>query len=70
MMARRPAHAQVSSEVTVNVFPGGFNRGIDVAQQKGLFAKNGLLRLRLSRRCRFACASLSRSVRRSRGAII
>jgi hypothetical protein len=70
MIAMRPARTQVSSEVMVNVFPGGFNWGIYVAQEKGLFAKNGLLRRRLSRRCSFACASLSHSVRRSRGAFI
>ncbi len=28
--------------VTVNVFPGGFNWGIYVAQHKGLFARNGI----------------------------
>ena len=28
--------------VTVNVFPGGFNWGIYVAQHRGLFARNGL----------------------------
>src|SRR6266705_5030826 len=37
----RPAAAQVS-EVAVNVFPGGFNWGIYVAQDKGLFEKNGI----------------------------
>jgi ABC-type nitrate/sulfonate/bicarbonate transport system substrate-binding protein len=29
-------------DVTVNVFPGGFNWGIYVAQHNGLFARNGL----------------------------
>jgi ABC-type nitrate/sulfonate/bicarbonate transport system substrate-binding protein len=42
MMAMRLAHAQVPSEVSVNVFPGGFNWGIYVAQEKGLFEQNGL----------------------------
>ena len=30
------------SEVTVNVFPGGFNWGIYVAQERGLFVSNGV----------------------------
>src|ERR1043166_2116306 len=38
----RPAPAQTPSEVTVNVFPGGFNWGIYVAQERGLFEKNGI----------------------------
>src|SRR5262252_8242668 len=38
----RPALAQAPSEVTVNVFPGGFNWGIYVAQERGLFEKNGI----------------------------
>jgi ABC-type nitrate/sulfonate/bicarbonate transport system substrate-binding protein len=38
----RPACAQAPSEVTVNVFPGGFNWGIYVAQERGLFEKNGI----------------------------
>jgi ABC-type nitrate/sulfonate/bicarbonate transport system substrate-binding protein len=38
----RPAAAQGPSEVTVNVFPGGFNWGIYVAQERGIFAKNGI----------------------------
>src|SRR4029077_6525141 len=38
----RPASAQAPSEVTVNVFPGGFNWGIYVAQERGLFEKNGI----------------------------
>jgi ABC-type nitrate/sulfonate/bicarbonate transport system substrate-binding protein len=29
-------------DITVNVFPGGFNWGIYVAQHRGLFARNGL----------------------------
>jgi ABC-type nitrate/sulfonate/bicarbonate transport system substrate-binding protein len=37
-----PAPAQSPSEVTVNVFPGGFNWGIYVAQERGLFEKNGI----------------------------
>src|SRR5437660_2294066 len=37
-----PAPAQGPSEVTVNVFPGGFNWGIYVAQERGLFEKNGI----------------------------
>jgi ABC-type nitrate/sulfonate/bicarbonate transport system substrate-binding protein len=37
-----PACAQAPSEVTVNVFPGGFNWGIYVAQERGLFEKNGI----------------------------
>src|SRR5438445_13666392 len=41
MAALRPAGAQVS-EVAVNVFPGGFNWGIYVAQDKGLFEKHGI----------------------------
>jgi len=38
----RSAPAQGPSEVTVNVFPGGFNWGIYVAQERGLFEKNGI----------------------------
>jgi ABC-type nitrate/sulfonate/bicarbonate transport system substrate-binding protein len=38
----RPAFAQTPTEVTVNVFPGGFNWGIYVAQERGLFEKNGI----------------------------
>jgi ABC-type nitrate/sulfonate/bicarbonate transport system substrate-binding protein len=38
----RPTTAQGPSEVTVNVFPGGFNWGIYVAQERGLFEKNGI----------------------------
>src|SRR5215475_660687 len=38
----RPAPAQGPSEVTVNVFPGGFNWGIYVTQERGLFEKNGI----------------------------
>jgi len=38
----RPAFAQISSEVTVNVFPGGFNWAIYVAQERGLFENNGI----------------------------
>jgi len=39
------AHAVVAqgpSEVSVNVFPGGFNWGIYVAQERGLFEKNSI----------------------------
>jgi ABC-type nitrate/sulfonate/bicarbonate transport system substrate-binding protein len=36
------AFAQNVSEVTVNVFPGGFNWGIYVAQERGLFVRNGV----------------------------
>ena len=36
------ALAQNVSEVTVNVFPGGFNWGIYVAQERGLFVNNGV----------------------------
>jgi len=36
------ALAQNASEVTVNVFPGGFNWGIYVAQERGLFENNGI----------------------------
>jgi len=42
MTAMPAAHAQAPSEVTVNVFPGGFNWGLYVAQDKGLFEKNGI----------------------------
>lgn len=38
----RPAFAQIPSEVTVNVFPGGFNWAIYVAQERGLFENNGV----------------------------
>src|SRR6516164_9798337 len=38
----RPAFAQIPSEVTVNVFPGGFNWAIYVAQERGLFENNGI----------------------------
>jgi ABC-type nitrate/sulfonate/bicarbonate transport system substrate-binding protein len=36
------ALAETPAEVTVNVFPGGFNWAIFVAQEKGFFAKNGI----------------------------
>src|SRR5215470_10092274 len=38
----QPAFAQIPSEVTVNVFPGGFNWAIYVAQERGLFENNGI----------------------------
>jgi len=38
----RLAFAQIPSEVTVNVFPGGFNWAIYVAQERGLFENNGI----------------------------
>src|SRR5438445_13265901 len=37
-----PALARIAGQVTVNVFPGGFNWGIYVAQERGLFEKNGI----------------------------
>jgi ABC-type nitrate/sulfonate/bicarbonate transport system substrate-binding protein len=37
-----PATAQVPSEITVNVFPGGFNWPSFVAQEKGFFERNGI----------------------------
>src|SRR5215472_9212948 len=37
-----PVVAQAPSEVTVNVFPGGFNWGIYVAQERGLFVNHGV----------------------------
>jgi len=37
-----PAQAQAPSEVSVNVFPGGFNWGLYVARDCGLFEKNGI----------------------------
>ena len=36
------AAAQAPSELTVNVFPGGFNWGLYVARDRGLFEKNGI----------------------------
>lgn len=42
LASTRPAAAQAPSEVTVNVFPGGFNWGIYIAQERGLFEKNGI----------------------------
>src|SRR3984893_14398547 len=42
LASARPACAQAPSEVTVNVFPGGFNWGIYVAQERGLFETNGI----------------------------
>src|SRR6516162_1542975 len=38
----RLAFAQIPSDVTVNVFPGGFNWGFYVAQERGLFENNGI----------------------------
>src|SRR5262245_40436062 len=38
----RPAFAQISSEVTVNDFPGDFNWQIYVAQERGLFENNDI----------------------------
>ncbi len=37
-----PARAQVPANVTVNVFPGGFNWPSFVGQQKGFFERNGI----------------------------
>jgi ABC-type nitrate/sulfonate/bicarbonate transport system substrate-binding protein len=37
-----PAHAQAPANVTVNVFPGGFNWPSFVGQQKGFFERNGI----------------------------
>jgi ABC-type nitrate/sulfonate/bicarbonate transport system substrate-binding protein len=37
-----PAHAQTPANVTVNVFPGGFNWPSFVGQQKGFFDRNGI----------------------------
>src|SRR5262245_14853175 len=37
-----PAKAQTPAEVTVNVFPGGFNWPTFVAQEKGFFERNGI----------------------------
>lgn len=37
-----PANPQVPSEVTANVFPGGFNWPSFVAQEKGFFERNGI----------------------------
>ena len=37
-----PAHAQAPVNVTVNVFPGGFNWPSFVGQQKGFFERNGI----------------------------
>jgi ABC-type nitrate/sulfonate/bicarbonate transport system substrate-binding protein len=36
------AHAQAPANVTVNVFPGGFNWPSFVGQQKGFFERNGI----------------------------
>ena len=38
-----PAMAQTPAAVTVNVFPGGFNWASYVAQDKGFFAKHGII---------------------------
>src|ERR1700740_2080796 len=38
----RPALAQAPGEITVNVFPGGFNWGLYVAQERGLFENNSI----------------------------
>jgi ABC-type nitrate/sulfonate/bicarbonate transport system substrate-binding protein len=37
-----PARAQASANVTVNVFPGGFNWPSFVGQRKGFFERNGI----------------------------
>src|SRR5579864_4540873 len=37
-----PADAQALPDVTVNVFPGGFNWPSFVAQEKGFFQRNGI----------------------------
>ena len=37
-----PARAQLPANVTVNVFPGGFNWPSFVGQQKGFFERNGI----------------------------
>jgi len=37
-----PAHAQAPANVTVNVFPGGFNWPSFVGQRKGFFEHNGI----------------------------
>jgi ABC-type nitrate/sulfonate/bicarbonate transport system substrate-binding protein len=42
LVLTRPTPAQGPAEVSVNVFPGGFNWGIYVAQERGLFEKNGI----------------------------
>ena len=42
MMAPAPAVAQQPKSISVIVFPGGFNWPIWVAQEKGLFDRNGI----------------------------
>jgi ABC-type nitrate/sulfonate/bicarbonate transport system substrate-binding protein len=42
MAARDPARLRRLQAVTVNVFPGGFNWGLYVGQDKGFFADNGI----------------------------
>ena len=42
VFAAAPANAQAPAEVTVNVFPGGFNWPSFVAQDKGFFERNGV----------------------------
>ena len=37
-----PARARAPANVTVNVFPGGFNWPSFVGQQKGFFERNGI----------------------------
>jgi len=41
-LSMAPAHAQAPANVTVNVFPGGFNWPSFVGQQKGFFERNGI----------------------------
>src|SRR5207245_774042 len=41
-IASASSRAQQSSEVTLNVFPGGFNWPTFVAQEKGFFTNNGI----------------------------
>ena len=41
-LASAPARAQELRQVTVNVFPGGFNWPIFVARDKGFFDRNGI----------------------------
>jgi ABC-type nitrate/sulfonate/bicarbonate transport system substrate-binding protein len=41
-LLRMPTHAQASANVSVNVFPGGFNWPSFVGKQKGFFERNGI----------------------------
>jgi ABC-type nitrate/sulfonate/bicarbonate transport system substrate-binding protein len=41
-LSAAPARAQAPANVTVNVFPGGFNWPSFVGQQKGFFERNGI----------------------------